>query len=141
MKTLILLLFLAISTNVFSQEFYFCDNVNDDWSPVGASSVKDAGGLHLLTKLDNKVYNQLYMWVIYKTDKEGNDTEFVNEYAMRIEDADIITDGARFFCTTEKINFEPGSYRVYFIYENVKEPNFKNGNLTKYLSKGEVTIK
>jgi hypothetical protein len=60
---------------------------------------------------------------------------------MRIEEGyEIVHNGARFFQTTEKIYLQQGNYRVYFIYENDKEPNFKYGCLTKYPAKKEVTI-
>jgi hypothetical protein len=127
---------------LYSQEFYVCDYVDDNWNPVGASSqINGSGGVNFLVKLPEKVYDQLYMWVIYKTDDSGKDTEFVNELVMRIEEGyEIAHNGARFFCTTEKFFLQPGNYRIYFIYENDKEPNFKYGSLTKYLAKGEVTI-
>ena len=144
MRTLIILTtaMLLISFKSFSQEFYMCDYVDDNWNPVGAStSMKGSSGVNFLVKLPEKVYDQLYMWVIYKTDDSGKDVEFAGEYVMRIEEGyEIVHNGARFFCTTEKIYLNPGNYRVYFIYENDKEPNFKYGNLTKYLAKGEVSI-
>ncbi len=143
MKTIIILAALAlISFTSYSQEFYMCETVDDNWNPVGASSsMSGASGVNFLVKLPEKVYDQLYMWVIYKTDASGKDTEFAGEYVMRIEEGyEIVHNGARFFCTTEKIYLQPGNYRVYFIYENDKEPNFKYGSLTKYLAKGEVTI-
>ena len=133
--------FLVLKSN--SQEFYMCEYVDDNWNPVGASSSMNGNsGVNFLVKLPEKVYDQLYMWVIYKTDDAGKDTEFAGEYVMRIEEGyEIVHNGARFFCTTEKIYLNPGNYRVYFIYENDKEPNFKYGNLSKYLAKGEISIK
>jgi len=143
MKTiLILLAAVALSFTSYSQEFYMCETVDDNWNPVGvSSSMSGVSGVNFLVKLPEKVYDQLYMWVIYKTDASGKDIEFAGEYVMRIEEGyDIVHNGARFFCTTEKIYLQPGNYRVYFIYENDKEPNFKYGSLTKYLAKGEVTL-
>lgn len=138
---LIIMLTICLKTN--SQEFYMCEYVDDNWNPVGASgSMSGSNGVNFLVKLPEKVYDQLYMWVIYKTDDTGKDTEFAGEYVMRIEEGyEIVHNGARFFCTTEKIYLIPGNYRVYFIYENDKEPNFKYGNLSKYLAKGEISIK
>lgn len=142
MKTFLISIFvfsLSIVKISSAQEFYFCDYVDDNWNPVGASSQFPAGGINFLTKLNSPVFNTLYMWVIYKIDDQGNDIDFVNEYAMRV-DPSTETTGARFFCTTDKIYFHPGKYRVYFIYESDKENMFKYGNLKKYLSKGEVTV-
>ena len=138
---LIIMLTICLKTN--SQEFYMCEYVDDNWNPVGASgSMSGSNGVNFLVKLPEKVYDQLYMWVIYRTDDTGKDTEFAGEYVMRIEEGyEIVHNGARFFCTTEKIYLNPGNYRVYFIYENDKEPNFKYGNLSKYLAKGEISIK
>jgi hypothetical protein len=142
MKTIILALILIACFKTNAQEFYMCDYVDDNWNPVGASSsMKGSNGVNFLVKLPEKVYDQLYMWVIYKTDESGKDTEFAGEYVMRIEDGyEIVHIGARFFCTMEKIYLPPGNYRVYYIYENDKEPNFKYGSLSKYLAKGEVSI-
>lgn len=144
MKTILIILAVLSLTayKASSQEFYMCDYIDDNWNPVGASAnMNGSGGVNFLVKLPEKVYDQLYMWVIYRTDENGKDTEFAGEYVMRIEDGYEIThNGARFFCTTEKIYLQQGNYRVYFIYENDKEPNFKYGSLTKYLAKGEVSI-
>ncbi|HRE09762.1 MAG TPA: hypothetical protein PK605_01180 [Ignavibacteria bacterium] len=138
----VLIIMLTLSLKVNSQEFYMCEYVDDNWNPVGASaSMNGSGGVNFLVKLPEKVYDQLYLWSIYKTDDSGKDTEFAGEYVMRIEEGyEIVHNGARFFCTTEKIYLQPGSYRIYFMYENDKETNFKYGNLTKYLAKGEVII-
>jgi hypothetical protein len=138
----IILVLSLICLKINAQEFYVCEYVNDNWEPVGASAnINGSNGVNFLVKLPEKVYDQLYMWVIYKTDESGKDTEFVNELVMRIEEGyEIAHNGARFFCTMEKVFLQPGSYRIYFIYENDKEPNFKYGSLTKYLAKGEVTI-
>jgi len=65
MKTisiLFLLTFLFAATNItLSQEFYFCDEVDDNWNPIGASDIKSAGGINFLTKLDKQVFNTMYM--------------------------------------------------------------------------------
>jgi hypothetical protein len=144
MKTITAILIILCLTGfkIYSQEFYMCDYVDDSWNPVGSSlSMNGSSGVNFLVKLPEKVYDQLYLWSIYKTDASGKDSEFAGEYVMRIEDGyEIVHNGARFFCTTEKIYLQPGNYRVYFLYENDKETNFKYGNLTKYLAKGEVTI-
>ena len=144
-KTILILLFAVfffkISAVYGQSEFTFCDYVDESWNPVGASPVmKSSAGMNFLVKMQEKMTNQNYAWVIYRTDASGKDAEWVNELILTIDDQVCITSGCRFFCTTEKTYLKSGSYRVYFIIENDKEPNYKSGNLSKYLCKGEVTV-
>jgi hypothetical protein len=140
-KLTIMILALMISNVTNSQEFYFCEQVDDNWNPVNSfTTVNSAAGMNFLAKLDKRVYDQLFMWVIYRIDASGNDTEWVNELSMAVNEPDIWEKGARFFCTSQKVYLQPGSYRVYFIFENDKETHFKKGNLEKYLAKGEIKV-
>lgn len=113
-----------------------CDQINDDWKCVGATTPWPADKpFNILLELPKAIDVDFIGFVIHKRDEKGVDTDFVDEYMLTIQG------NARLFATTEGFRLPAGRYTVYGIKWSDRQLNFHPGNFKEYLGKTELIVK
>jgi hypothetical protein len=115
-----------------------CKTVDDNWEPVGASTVWPANTPFNVLLVSPVPFHAPFIgFIIHRQGPDGKDVAFVDEWQQRV----VKPDTDRKYCTMEGLTSLPaGKYSIYAIDWYKREASEHRGNLTEYFSKITLTV-
>ena len=114
-----------------------CKEIDDNWKCVGESSQWTANAPFNVLFENPVPVNVSFIGIIFhKQGLDGKDVEFINEYQQDIGDKN-----RKYATVGDELKLPAGTYSVYIIRWDKREPLTHNGNFTDYFAKTTLTVK